>query len=57
MPNSEARSEWERRLIEAGLSLAMLVSMLDAGNSKLDKTQNNSGGILKGDDIFELQAS
>jgi len=39
--STEAKSGWERRLIETGLSVAMLVSMRDARNSKLDKTQNS----------------
>ncbi len=34
MLNSEARYEWERKLIEAGLLVAMLVSMLGVRNLK-----------------------
>jgi len=40
MLNSGGRSEWERKLIEARLALAKLVSMLEARSSKLDTNQN-----------------
>jgi len=38
-PNIEKKSEWERKLLEAGLTVAMLVSMLVIRDSKFVTNQ------------------
>jgi len=40
MPNSEGRSEWELKTLEARLALAKLVSGLNVRGSKLDTNQS-----------------